>query len=67
METERNYTGMTQTELEALLDTLREQRDLLEDEEPGNPEEEAYLEWEERCELLEDQIEEILDLMEDPR
>ena len=67
METEQNDSGMTIAELEALLDTLREQRDMLEDEEPDNPAEEAYLEWEEKCELLEDQIEEILDLLEEAR
>ena len=52
-------------ELEVLLDTLLEQRDRLEDEEPEQEESGEYLEWAERCDLLEDRIDELRDRLDE--
>ena len=52
-------------ELEVLLDTLLEQRDRLEDEEPEQEESGEYLEWAEECDLLEDRIDELRDRLDE--
>ncbi len=65
MKQDRDPKEMTRAELEALIETLQEQRDRLEDEVPEDSESEAYLEWEEQCDLLEDQIDELWDLLDE--
>ena len=61
---EEGYESMTHDELEERLDELRTQRDILECEEPDDLESDAYEEWEEQCEQLDERIEEIEDLLE---
>ena len=56
---DENYESMTHDELEDCLDELRTQRDTLECEEPDDLDSEAYEEWEEQCEQLDEKIEEI--------
>lgn len=62
---EEGYESMTHDELEERLDELRTQRDILECEEPDDLESDAYEEWEEKCEQLDEKIEEIENLLED--
>lgn len=57
---DENYESMTHDELEDRLDELRTQRDTLECEEPDDLDSEAYEEWEEQCEQLDEKIEEIV-------
>ena len=57
---DEDYESMTHDELEDRLDKLRAQRDTLECEEPDDLDSEAYEEWEQ----LDEKIEEIEDLLE---
>jgi len=55
---------MDRDELEALLGQLHEQREELANEEPENVSSDEYDEWEERCEALDEKIEEVEELLE---
>lgn len=56
---------MERAELEARLEKLRDRRCALDDEEPDDPDSDAYDAWEERCEALDDQLDE-LEALYDP-
>ena len=60
----RDPKDMTREELTALLDQLRAEIAELDAAEPEDMESEAYEEWGDAHEDLEDQVDEILDLLE---
>ena len=60
----RDPSDMDREQLLGYLDNLRAQIAALDEEEPANMESEAYEEWGERHEELEDLVDEILDLLD---
>lgn len=61
---DEDYESMDRDELEALLGQLHEQREELTNEEPEDVSSDEYDEWEERCEALDEKIEEVEELLE---
>lgn len=61
---DEDFEDMDRDELEALLGELREQRDVLDDEEPDDCCSDEYDEWEERYEELDEKIEEIEEILD---
>ena len=62
---EDDLDDMDHDELESKLEELRVERDELDDQEPDDCLSDAYNAWEERCEELDSQIEEIEELLDD--
>ena len=62
---DEDYESMDRDELEAKLEELCDERDELDDQEPDDCLSDAYDEWEERCEYLDEKIEEIEELLDD--
>ena len=62
---DEDYESMDRDELEAKLEELCDERDELDDQEPDDCLSDAYDEWEERCEGLDEKIEEIEELLDD--
>lgn len=58
------FDEIERDELELRLEELRDQRDELDFEEPDDLDSEAYDEWEDRCEEIDEQIEELEELLE---